>query len=214
MNISKKLTMVVLMGSGSLSVVQAVAETAAQEVSNRGWYVGGEFGSVQGEADIGNLYSLDEEGAGLGVYGGYNFTNWFGLEGAVFRSSNLADERPELLRAEFATVSFMPKFTATLGKKVGLFAKAGLTYVSYSEEYDDYDDDDDDDRWLDDAEWGEILVGGAIGTLIDIRDGVQLRVSYDHVSGTLDDTWFSWDSPAEHVDATLSRVLVGVHYQF
>lgn len=199
-------------GIASVAYLQTPLSLADSAYDDRGWYVGGEFSHVRGEAEIGRLYKLDEEGLGLGVYGGYNFSNWFGLEGTVFQSNDMSDDREDLANAYYSSLSFMPKFTLNVSDTFGLFVKAGPTFVLYTEEYDDYYYDR--RYWDDEADWSEVLFGAGAGAQIKLENGIRLRVAYDYTSGTLDETWDTWDAPSRRVDVTLERVSFGVHYQF
>jgi|GEM_PF-2456949 len=191
--------------------LQAPLSLAASD-DGRGWYVGGELSYVDGEAELGNLYKLGEEGVGFGAYGGYNFTNWFALEGNIFQSTDLSDERENLYRAEFSGLSVMPKFTVNMGSVFGLYAKAGPTFVVYTEEYDDYRGRG---RYRDDeSDWSEILLGVGVGAQFNLPNNLGLHIGYDYVSGKLDETWDSRDAVSRRVDVTLRRVSFGVHYQF
>lgn len=204
-----KAAMALMVTTAGLQVTSALAdETAGQ--NNRGWFVGGHLSYAEGEAEIGNAPDLDENGIGFGVYGGYNFSDWFGLEGSSFQSENMADDRAGLDSAEFFTLSFMPKLTVNFNDNVGIFFKAGPTFVMYTEEYNDYDGY----YWDDEFDWSEVLLGAGVGTEIAVQDGVKLRLSYDYVSGTLDENWYDWDAPSDRADVTLGRFSLGVHYQF
>lgn len=210
MKMLTKAAMALLLTAAGLPAAHAADETASSR-DNRGWYIGGELSYADGESELRNEPKLSENGVGFGVYGGYNFSDWFGLEGNTFQSDNMADNRTNLASAEFFTLSFMPKFTVNFNEKVGLYFKAGPTYVLYTEEY----DDDYYYSWDDDADWSEVMLGAGIGMVFDIQNGVKMRLSYDHVSGTLDETWYDDnDTPSNRVDVTLGRFALGVHYQF
>lgn len=196
----------------SAACLQAPTSFADTASDDRGWFVGGELSYTNGRAELGNVYKLDEEGIGFGVYGGYNFSNWFALEGSFFQSNDLSDDREGLADAYYSSLSFMPKFTVNMGSVFGLYFKAGPTFVTYTEEYDYYSGRR---RYRDDdADWSELLFGAGAGAQFRLANGVRLRLAYDYVSGDLDETWDSWDAPTRRVDVTLKRLSFGVHYQF
>jgi opacity protein-like surface antigen len=205
-----KAAMALMITTAGLHASHVIADETTGIRDNRGWFVGGALSSANGEAEVGNVTMLDEKGIGFGVYGGYNFSDWFGLEGASFQSDNMSNDRPGLDSAEFFTLSFMPKLTVNFNDSVGIFFKAGPTFVMYTEEYNNYEGD----YWDDEFDWSEVILGAGVGTEIAIQDGVKLRLSYDYVSGNLDENWYDWDAPNERVDVTLGRFALGVHYQF
>lgn len=212
MKIFAKAATAMVVSAACLQAPITFADSASSYDDGRGWYVGGELSYVDGEAEIGNLYKLGEEGIGFGAYGGYNFTNWFALEGAIFQSTDMADERQNLYSADFSSLSVMPKFTINMGSVFALYAKAGPTFVLYTEEYDDYYG-----YWRyrdDEADWSEILLGAGVGAQFKLPNNIHLRLGYDYVSGKLDETWDTRDSVSRRVDVTLRRVSFGMHYQF
>ena len=206
-----KAAVALIVATTGLQTTHVVADEMADTRDNRGWYVGGALSYAEGKTEAGNVTLLDEEGIGFGVYGGYNFNDWFGLEGSSFQSDNMANGRAGLDNAEFFTLSFMPKLTVNFNDSVGVFFKVGPTFVMYTEEYNDYDGYY---YWDDEFDWSEVILGAGVGTEVKIQDGVKLRLSYDYVSGNLDENWYDWDAPNERVDVTLGRFALGVHYQF
>lgn len=205
-----KAALALMVTTAGLQASQVVADEMSSARDNRGWFVGGTLSYAEGETEAGNVKLLDEEGIGFGVYGGYNFNEWFGLEGSSFQSENMAGDSSGLDSAEFFTLSFMPKLTVNFNDSFGIYFKAGPTFVNYTEEYYDYEGD----YWDDEFDWSEVILGAGIGTEIRIQDGVKLRLSYDYVSGNLDENWYDWDAPNERVDVTLGRFSLGAHYQF
>lgn len=205
-----KAALALMVTTAGLQASQVVADEMSSARDNRGWFVGGTLSYAEGETEAGNVKLLDEEGIGFGVYGGYNFNEWFGLEGSSFQSENMAGDSSGLDSAEFFTLSFMPKLTVNFNDSFGIYFKAGPTFVNYTEEYYDYEGD----YWDDEFDWSEVILGAGIGTEIRIQDGVKLRLSYDYVSGNLDENWYDWDAPNERLDVTLGRFSLGAHYQF
>lgn len=205
-----KAALALMVTTAGLQASHVVADEMSSARDNRGWFVGGTLSYAEGETEAGNVKLLDEEGIGFGVYGGYNFNEWFGLEGSSFQSENMAGDSSGLDSAEFFTLSFMPKLTVNFNDSFGIYFKAGPTFVNYTEEYYDYEGD----YWDDEFDWSEVILGAGIGTEISIQDGVKLRLSYDYVSGNLDENWYDWDAPNERVDVTLGRFSLGAHYQF
>lgn len=206
-----KAAMALMITTAGLQAPQLLAQEPAGVHDNRGWYVGGALSYATGEVEVRNQKLLDEEGVGFGVYGGYNFSDWFGLEGASFHSDNMRDDREGLDSAEFFTLSFMPKLMVNVNDSFGLFFKAGPTFVMYTEEYERYSGRY---YWDDEYDWSDIMLGAGLGAEIAVQERVKLRISYDYVSGSLDENWYERNAPSNRVDVSLKRFALGVHYQF
>lgn len=206
-----KAAMALMITVAGLQASHAMADESADTRNNRGWYVGGALSYANGEVEVRDQKLSDEEGVGFGVYGGYNFNDWFGLEGSSFQSEDMGDNRAGLDSAEFFTLSFMPKVMVNFNDNFGIFFKAGPTFVMYTEEYYNYNDRY---YWDDEYDWSEVMLGAGVGTEIKLQDNIKLRLSYDYVSGTLDENWYDRDSPNSRIDVTLGRFALGVHYQF
>lgn len=206
-----KAAMALVITAGGLQSPLLMADEAQRVDNNRGWYVGGALSYAEGEVKVRGTRIMEEEGAGFGVYSGYNFSDWFGLEGASFHSDNLRDNREGLDSANFFTLSFMPKLMVNFNDTFGIFFKAGPTFVMYTEEY----DRDTGRRYRDDEyDWSEIRIGGGLGAELAVQHNVKVRLAYDYVSGTLDENWYERDAPSSRVDVDLGRYSLGVHYQF
>jgi hypothetical protein len=124
-----------------LSLLLTTLAVAQPEDRDRGWYIGGELGISKLD-----LPDDDEEAMG-GVFGGYRFNRYFGLEagfnhfatfesGEVLRRGERADLEKSIDGTRFMVVGMLP-----VSKEVSLFGKAGL-FHGFETEIFEYDDDD------------------------------------------------------------------------
>lgn len=91
----------------AISLLSALAATQVSATTDTtGFYVGGALNRVTADAFDGS-----ETGTGVGVYGGYNFNEWFGLEANLFATGDLGDKDVDI---SAGALSFTPKFTAQI----------------------------------------------------------------------------------------------------
>jgi outer membrane immunogenic protein len=185
----RKLGFLALCGLMAASVPVVAQDGSADHT---GWYIGGLLGSADTEID-----GFDKSASLFGIYGGYNFTNWLGLEGTFAVTDDVGDDYGT---ASFGSLSIAPKFTGQITDKFGLFAKVGLSSFVFVYES-DYSSED--------ASFGGIVPYYALGAELSINS-VKLRLSYSKESGELED---SEDNYAD-ADAELTAISLGVHYQF
>lgn len=178
----KKLALFTALFSASIS---SYAQDAS--VEDTGWFVGGSIGQAKSEINDG----LKTTDTSVGVYGGFNFTKWFGLEAAFLATDK---DKYDISLGSF---SVTPKFTVVVNDSVSLFAKVGLSSVSLT----------DDELDLDFSGTGETF---GIGAQFRLAQGVKLRISYDHISAELEDD----DDYYYDIDTDITQTAVGVHYQF
>lgn len=195
------------------TAVALLSSTAFAESKDKiGWFVGGELAEVTADIDGGTVFDMDNSALGLGAYGGYNFTDLFGLEASIFLTDDLADDREDLRRAETSLLSVMPKLTIPLSTTFSLYAKAGLVYARYAEDYRSVDS-----YWYDDdASWSDLVWGAGLGAQLEVAPGVNVRFSYDYADGELsEDTYrYSDTTPVRDINLRAERLSLGVHYQF
>lgn len=158
-------------------------------VEDTGWFVGGSLGQFKTEFESG----YNEKDNGLGIYGGYNFNKWFGLEGS-FGSVEHGDADISI-----GNMSVTPKFTLVINDVVSLYAKVGLSIVVLTEDEDEYD-----------ADWSGVGATYGVGAQFGITKGLKLRIGYDLVDVTLEND----DFDDFEVDTDLTQTTLGVHYQF
>lgn len=155
-------------------------------VEDTGWFVGGSLGQFKAEFETG----YNEKDNGLGIYGGYNFNKWFGLEGS-FGSVEYGD-------ADFSigNLSVAPKLTLVINDVVSLYAKVGLSTVALID--DEYDED-----------WSGVGATYGVGAQFGITKGLKLRIGYDLIDVTLENDDYDLEA-----DTDLTQTTLGVHYQF
>jgi len=199
----KKLPVIILMSSVPLI-------SSAGEADNTGWYVGGDIAGVATTAKSKNVFTQKKSVASLGAYGGYNFNEWFGLEGMLTVTGDVANNRANLDTANFLSLTMTPKFTHRLSPIASVYAKGGFIYLSYREEYSNNAfPRGSQESWS--SATGLTL---GVGALFDMSNKIKLRIAYDHIEGSLKyNESFYFVKPA-NVQAQLNRVSVGVHYQF
>ncbi|MES2676365.1 MAG: porin family protein [Pseudomonadota bacterium] len=187
----------------SLVFVFSTSVFAQDEVTNdTGWYVGGYLGSQSSELkDYGTWKNTDTS---FGVFGGYNFSPWFGLESSFL--VNETDERNSGIRsAGFASGSLTPKFTLAINDQVALYFKAGFASIAYTEEYRNngwYSDDDE--------SWAGVGNTFGVGGEYRINNGLRLRLSYDQARATLEDV----DDYYADKKVKLFQTGLSLYYQF
>jgi opacity protein-like surface antigen len=195
-------------------VVSALSLSAVANeklADHTGWYVGGSIGHVNSEAR--KARNFDSSGNAFGVYGGYNFSKWLGLEMDLQVSEDIKEDADledgsRVNNVYYGSFSVMPKLTWQINNSFALFGKAGMAVLSYTEEtrrrsssyrYDD--------------QWAELVPGYALGAEISTPVGVKVRLSYTSISGDLEYEDDYWDDD-EEIDAKFETVTLGVHYQF
>lgn len=176
------------------------------EVDNTGWFVGamtGELAATEIESGV----KQDQEASSFGIYGGINFNESFGLELTVMKTGNGADNKPNLISADYTMISFAPKFTLHINQLLSVYAKVGFAIIDYDENYDiDYLG-----RGFDES-WTDIVPTSGAGVQIKISEGLNARMSYEYSEGTLD-SHSIWNSiPDVYVD--VHQVNFGLHHQF
>jgi opacity protein-like surface antigen len=207
-----------------ISTALAVApfSSYSQEISqdtptdNTGWYVGGVVGQVSSEFANGPK----EQDSTLGIYGGYNFSSWFGLEGALFGANQSLDTRGYFSPTFLVGFSVTPKFTLVVNDAVAIYLKAGVSILTYSTDYSYYQQDyvysDSGARRNVDRDngdsWGGVGETFGVGGEFRIAKGVRLRIGYDYTSADIEN--LDYDYYYDNFEVSLSQVSVGVHYQF
>ncbi len=183
---------------------------------NNGWKVGVSFGTADTLTEITGQFNQAESASMTNVYGGYDFNKWFGLEFEAGITGDVAENRASLDNAHYFVMSFAPKISIELGSRFLLYAKYGLSYTSYIEEYDgavctfivsSVSCEDDIQSWD-----GSGTLFGA-GAQVSIFDGLKIRLSYSKTEDTLtsEDLIRRYSG---NVEASVEQVNLGIHYQF
>ena len=94
----------------SLIAIPTFANANTNAADKTGWFVGGQIGYSNIQIDKNTDTAYDDNTESYGVYGGYNFTPWFGLEGNIEQNSKINDLTNQQ-SGELVSLSFSPKFT-------------------------------------------------------------------------------------------------------
>ncbi|MEH8015646.1 porin family protein [Rheinheimera muenzenbergensis] len=188
---------------GALSVVAALcAMPALADTEHTGFFIGG--GVSNFDLDI-KYVNEDLSATGFTLYGGYNFSNWFGIEASVNAATDLGDNNSDLTAA---AIIVGPKFSYNLNDTITLFAKAGLASVAVVDNY--YAEDRGDWDWGDEADYSGLGYSYGLGSRFAVTKHLNIRLAYEYISAELDaDSSYFYD-----IDTELSVFSLGLHYQF
>lgn len=188
--------------------VSSYGDVAAN--NDAGFFVGGMGGNSSTTTVLKNTSTQKGSASFYGIYGGYNFTDWLGLETAFFNTGDVSDNREHLVKADYLALSIAPKLTYRVSPFFSVYAKAGFAYLNYKETYDDTILFERGTKQT----WSGIARYVGIGGQFDIKYGVKVRVGFDRVTGSIgsnDNTYYR-DIP--DVDAKLDQLSLGMHYAF
>ena len=186
----------------TLAVISALsANSAIAATDYTGFYIGGGGSNI--DLDIKHV-NEDLSANGATLYGGYNFSDWMGIEGTLTAATGLGKNGLDL---SIATFSVGPKFTFILSDKVSVFTKVALASTALEDDSNDWDDDWD---WEDEADWSGFGYSLTAGVHFAMTDKLNLRLSYEYTDTELDaDSRYDSD-----LDGELNIVTLGLHYQF
>ena len=180
------------MTAASLLAVFASSNVVAAN-DHSGFYVGGSVGQLKLKAE-GN----SDSGIGYGIYGGYNFNDWFGLETHMFLSGDLGGNGQDKGAGYLALT---PKFTYQIDDTFSVYGKIGIASMAVVFERDNQRDED--------LSGFGVVYG--VGINASVTENLNIRLGYDIVKGDLDS-----DFPfnRKDIDTDISSLALGVHYQF
>ncbi|MCL1094405.1 porin family protein [Shewanella kaireitica] len=177
----------------ALAVLGLTTSTVASAETDRiGAYVGGQIGAFSAEVE-----GDSESGQSYGAYGGYNFNEWFGLEGTIYLTNDFVDN--EFASIHAASFSVAPKFTLVLNDTFSLYGKIGVASVAVVA-----------DSFIRDVDYSGFGLTVGAGVNAAVTDKLNIRLGYDFTSADLD----SDDFGTQDIDMDLSNVTLGMHYQF
>ncbi|MGL5048448.1 MAG: porin family protein [Shewanella sp.] len=174
----------------AISLLSALAATQVSAATDTtGFYVGGALNKL-------TVDFLDETATGAGVYGGYNFNEWSGLEANLFGTSDLDTDLADI--SAYA-LSFTPKFTAQINDIFSVYAKVGIaTILAYVDSYSINEDI---------TGYGWVY---GVGVNAAVTENLNIRVSYNLTKGNLQS-----DGPyIVDFETDIKQLAVGMHYQF
>ncbi|MCE9687983.1 porin family protein [Shewanella sp. AS16] len=180
--------------ASSILILTCGMAAAHAETDKTGFYVGGSLGQMQVELNHGDF---DESGVGFGVYGGYHFNEWFGLESHLFVSGDLDVGNVGVAAASW---TFAPKLSYQINDTLSVYAKAGaaLMAVVFDSAFSDQDFS------------GQGWTYG-VGINAAVTEHLNLRLGYDIIKGDMDSKK-GWR--VKDLDTEISAVTAGLHYQF
>ena len=167
------------------------ASAEEQKAKDTGWYVGGAISNVNLEVE-----DYDDSAAGFSAYGGHNFNHWFGLEAQLFVTGGLDDDGIDI---GTGALSVGPKFTWAMNDTFSVYGKVGLAAMVIVT-----------DTVFDDLEWTGFGVMYGVGVTAAVSESLRLRLGYEYTSGDLD----ADRSIIPDLDADISQIALGLHYQF
>ncbi|ACJ27088.1 OmpA-like transmembrane region [Shewanella piezotolerans WP3] len=177
----------------ALTVLGLIASNAALAETDRvGAYAGGQIGAFSADLEGGS-----ESGQSYGAYGGYNFNEWFGLEGALYLTNDFIDEGEATANA--LSFSAAPKFTWVINDTFSLYGKVGIASAAIVIE-----------SALPDIDYTGVGLTYGAGVNAAITEKLTVRLGYDFMSATLE----SDDFDLPDADVEFSNVTLGMHYQF
>lgn len=174
--------------AASLLTVFASSNVVAAN-DHSGFYVGGSVGQLKLKAEGNN-----DSGIGYGVYGGYNFNDWFGLETNMFLSGDLGGNGQDKGAGYLALT---PKFTYQIDDTFSVYGKIGIASMAV-----------DNQRYEDLSGFGVVY---GVGINASVTENLNIRLGYDIVKGDLD-AYLPFNRKDIHTD--ISSLALGVHYQF
>lgn len=196
------------------TLITLSASVHAQQVDHNdtGFYVGSEVGSTSVKSEYSaytyrfprseyKQYSSKTTASSFGIYGGYRFTPYLGLESTLLAvplnrgvSGNSSSD------AALASLTITPKVMVRTSKWLSVYGRAGIAISALC-------DADSNDCWS-----GALKTGG-IGAQFDLTDNVKIRVGYDITKGTIEKDLPSNNS-INDIAISLNRLAASVHYQF
>jgi len=175
----------------TLPLLSLFALPVIAENDHTGFYVGGAVNKVEFKVDE------SEKETGLGIYGGYNFNHWFGLEANLFVSGNMGDDDIDAIAG---ALTIAPKFTWQFNDTFSGFAKIGLASMALAV-----------DTPYSDTTFSGVGITYGFGVNASVTESLNIRLSYDVTSGDLESDDYNW---VEDLDSEIKQVALGLHYQF
>ncbi|WP_345742555.1 porin family protein [Shewanella algicola] len=171
----------------------ANTDTHSSTSDNNGFYIGGAINKTElGSGDT----SGSADATGFGIYGGYQFNDWFGLESNFFA----ADVGEDGLDVVAGALTFTPTFTARFNETLSVFAKVGVASMAVVV-----------DGYGEDFTASGFGFSYGIGLNAAITENLNLRLSYDMSKGDLDIDEYGY---IDDIDTEIEQLALGLHYQF
>lgn len=168
-------------------------DTNLSTSDDSGFYLGGAINKTELSSDDVNDST---DATGFGIYGGYQFNDWFGLESNLFA----ADIGEDSIDAAVGALTFTPTFTARINETFSVFAKVGIASMAVVVE-----------SYYDDFTASGIGFTYGVGLNAALTENLNLRVSFDISKGDLDIDEYGY---IDNLDAEIEQLALGLHYQF
>ncbi|MCL1125928.1 outer membrane beta-barrel protein [Shewanella surugensis] len=205
----------------TLLLTLGCANTAMAETNDTGFYVGGDIGRTQ--LKFGSL--LDDSTTSVGAYGGYQFNEWFAIEGHVFgtadydtglegQSGSYNGNTFTITKADVsaAAISITPKVTWQINEIFSAYAKAGISYMQVNSEWGATLNGSYGTSSLDYDGFGYVLGAGVNAA---ITPHLVVRLGYEFMNGDLEtNDSLAQATNMDKMDTDLSQFSLGLHYQF
>lgn len=138
------------------------------------------------------------------IFGGYNFTSWFGVEFDVSQSEKFSD-RDTPHDAYVLGTSFLPKVTLPISESLSAYLKVGVQLLDYKVSVNGFSEGNDDLRLF--------AIDPVIGFGLQLSpvSGLRLRLDYKYSELNFHDIVVMY-SEREEYDVTLSQLLVTANY--
>lgn len=175
------------------SPVFANTDTYPTTPDNSGFYIGGAVNKTELGSDDA---SGSVDATGFGIYGGYQFNDWFGLESNFF-AADVGDDYEDVVAG---ALTFTPTFTARFNETFSVFAKVGVASMAVVV-----------DGYYDDFTASGIGFTYGIGLNAALTENLNIRLSYDMSKGDLDIDEYGY---VNDIDAEIEQLALGLHYQF
>ncbi|UJF22196.1 porin family protein [Shewanella sp. OMA3-2] len=175
----------------TLPLLSLLSLPVMAENDHTGFYVGGAVNKVEFKVDD------SEKETGLGIYGGYNFNHWFGLEANLFTSGNLGEDEFDVVAGAFTVT---PKFTLQFNDTFSGYAKIGLASMALAIDTPDAD-----------TTFSGVGITYGVGLNASVTESLNIRLSYDVTSGDLESDDYGW---INDLDSEIKQLALGLHYQF
>ena len=183
---------------------------AASGMDYKGWIAGvgvGASGVTVDPINQSNLKSYSETPGVLTVFGGYNFTDWFGIEFDLSKTAKFEDENNNQDASVFGT-SFTPKLTYRFNDGFNIYLKAGFQYLLYDQEVNTSNDSD--------TYWSGIDTVYGAGIEWTFESDMRVRLDYKYAKVNLERTENTTliNFYDDEFDLTYNSLSLSTYYQF
>lgn len=192
----------------ALSSMAGVALANDLESDKTGWIVGGGIGKARlSVKPVDQGADFNETANVYTAFGGYNYTDWLGIEFDIIQSSDITDSNTNLDAYVIGT-SVSPKFTLHFNDNTSVYLKLGAQYLSYEQDVDE--------SLRSRTSWTGTDVFLGIGGQYSFDSGIRVRLDAKHARMELESDdyrgFFRFDE--EDLDLDLSVLTFSAYYQF